>query len=109
MRRLGRKGFTLIEMLVVLVVIGFLVAIAIPRFFGISDEAKARQCEANIKSMNTAIELYNHRTGDYPASLTDVTKDTDYFPDGEPTCALGTAYVGVVINGKIAYVTAHTH
>ena len=101
----SKKGFTLIEMLVVLIVIGLLVAIALPRFFGVSDDAKKRQCAANIRSMNTAIEMFNERTGSYPASLATVTGDVAYFPDGAPVCPYATAYV-LGVNNRVV---PHTH
>lgn len=111
MKKFGKRGFTLIEMLVVLVVIGLLVAIAIPRFFGVSNDAKIRQCDGNVRAIDTAIELYNERTENYPTALTDVTQSTSYFPDGEPKCPFGTDYAEEKddSNSYVVGVTNHSH
>jgi hypothetical protein len=42
--------------------------------------------------MNSSIELYNAEESAYPSALTDVTGDTDYFPDGAPACPLSGSY-----------------
>lgn len=84
MRR--RKGLTLIELLVVVIILGALVAIAIPRMSSSSTTAKQKACQTNQKTMNTQIELYYLNTGSWPSSLETVTLDPNYFPDGDPCC-----------------------
>jgi hypothetical protein len=56
--------------------------------------------------MNSQIELYTANTGSGPAALTDVTTDINYFPDGAPTCPLGTAYS---LDGTTGHVDDSTH
>jgi len=84
----SRKGLTLIELLIVIIILGALAAIAIPRITTSATTAKRNACNTNVDTLNTAIEMYNIDTGDYPNALTDVTKDPNsrYFPDGEPKC-----------------------
>jgi len=53
-----RQGFTLIELMVVIAVIGILTAIALPRFANITKDAKIAQIKANKKNMETAISIY---------------------------------------------------
>ena len=80
------KGFTLLEILFVVIVIAILAAIALGRITTTTATAKANACKANQAIMNTQIEQYRLDTGDWPDDLTDVTQNTTYFPDGEPEC-----------------------
>jgi len=54
----NKKGFTLIELVVVIAIIGILAAIAIPRFTGVRENANESVVIANLKSIQTAVELY---------------------------------------------------
>lgn len=90
--RKERKGVTLIELLIVVLILAALSAIAIPRISKSATNAKQNACDTNIDVINSAIEMYNADNGSYPAALTDVTKSTTYFPDGEPKCPLAGNY-----------------
>ena len=106
MMKLRKRGFTLVEMLVVIVIIGALLAIAIPRLSQATHEARIRECAGNIKAMNSALELYNAKEGAYPDSLDTVTDDTEYFPDGTPDCPFDTGYEA---DDDVARVAQHDH
>jgi len=56
--RNNSKGFTLIELMVVIVVIGILAGIAIPRFMGAQDRSRIAAAESDINSMRQALGLY---------------------------------------------------
>lgn len=86
------RGFTLIEILFVVVIIAIIAAIALGRIVTSTATAKANACKANQAVMNTQIEQYHLDTGDWPASLAAVTGNTAYFPDGAPTCPSAGAY-----------------
>jgi general secretion pathway protein G len=90
MRR--EKGFTLVELLVVVLILGALAAIAIPRISQSAETAKINACKTNVDLINSQIELYYANKGVWPKTLEDVVKDSEYFPDGAPECPLGTAY-----------------
>lgn len=83
---LRRKGFTLIEILFVVIVIAIIASMALARISTSTATAKANVCKANQAAMNSAIEQYKLNAGSYPASLATVTGSTAYFPDGAPTC-----------------------
>jgi len=82
----SRKGFTLVELMIVVLILGALAAIAIPRIMGGAAAAKANACATNIDLINSQIEMYYSNTGGYPADLPTLTGDTAYFPDGAPVC-----------------------
>ena len=87
-----RTGMSLIELLIVVLILGVLSTIALPRITTSAQTAKKNACASNIGIMNTQIEMYKLDTGSYPAALTDVTGDTTYFPDGPPICPTGGTY-----------------
>jgi len=88
----AKKGFTLVELMVVVLILGALAAIAIPRITAGAHTAKVNACKTNVDLINSQIELYYANNGAWPSKLSDVTENTDYFPDGAPTCPFGTAY-----------------
>jgi len=69
----GEDGFTLIELLVVIAVLGILAAIAIPRMSGITDEAEKAAVEADMRNIQTGMEMIYASTGEYPDSASEAT------------------------------------
>jgi prepilin-type N-terminal cleavage/methylation domain-containing protein len=57
--RRNKKGFTLVELIVVIAILAILAAIAVPAFMGITDEANTSVEIANAKTVATAINAYN--------------------------------------------------
>lgn len=57
-QRLAAKGFTLVELLIVVIIIAILAAIAIPQFSNTSGDAQEAALDANLKTMRSAIEMY---------------------------------------------------
>lgn len=88
----SKKGFTLVELLVVVLILGALAAIAVPRIIGGATNARINACKTNVDLINTQIELYYANVGSWPTQLSDITTDPNYFPDGAPACPFGTAY-----------------
>jgi general secretion pathway protein G len=64
-----RSGFTLIEIILVVVIIGILAGIAIPKLGGKSEKAMIAQAQANITALSMAVQEYEIMNGEYPASL----------------------------------------
>lgn len=69
-----KKGFTIIELLVVISVISILIGIAIPRFKGMQDQANLTKAEAETRVLQTALESYyiNQNPNAYPATSTTI-------------------------------------
>lgn len=106
----SKRAFTLVELLVVVMILGALAAIAVPRMISGATNAKINACDTNVDLLNTQIELHFANTGGWPAALADVVgtteTPTDYFPDGPPACPFGTAYVYSATNHRVA---KHNH
>jgi prepilin-type N-terminal cleavage/methylation domain-containing protein len=62
---LNRRGFTIIEMMIVVVVLGILATIAAPRFGTISDKARLAAMRSDLKNAESAEETYFSDYGDY--------------------------------------------
>jgi general secretion pathway protein G len=58
MKRTNRHGFTLVEILIVVVILGILAAIVIPQFSNASQEASINRVKADLQTMRSQIELY---------------------------------------------------
>ena len=70
--RQHERGFTLIELVVVLALVGMLLTLAAPRYFGIIDRNRARVQLQNASVMRDAIDKYYGDLGRYPDTLEDL-------------------------------------
>ncbi|MDD2850298.1 MAG: type II secretion system major pseudopilin GspG [Desulfuromonadaceae bacterium] len=64
----NRKGFTLIEIMVVIVILALLAALVGPKLMGRTDDAKVTDAQVQIKNIETALKLYKLDNGSYPST-----------------------------------------
>ena len=62
------RGFTLIEIMVVVVILGILGSLIVPNIIGRPDEARVTAARADIEAIGNALELYRLDNGDYPST-----------------------------------------
>lgn len=106
----SQKGFTLVELLVVVVIIGVLAAIAIPKFTAATDDSKIAKIKADMRTIGSAVSLYQARyNGGVPADLQRL-KDTNLLtsvpkhPDGTDYTTDGTGiFSGAFGNPAVTY------
>ncbi len=66
---IGKMGFTLLEVIVVIAIIGALTALAVPRFTDVLGNAQENTDLANAKIVESAIELYKVEIGEFPTEI----------------------------------------
>lgn len=87
-----RRGFTLVELLIVVIILGILAAVVIPQFSDASTDAKVSSLTTNLATVRGQLELYRmQHNGAYPAAMPDfvlqMTAKTN--ADGTPGGTLG--------------------
>lgn len=68
------RGFTLVELLVVIVVLAVLAAIVLPKFMNSSQRSKESALRSDLKLIRNAISMFQADTGKYPNSLADLAE-----------------------------------
>ena len=103
-----RRGFSLLELLAAIAILGILVAIIVPRFGDNAKTAKKRACAVNKGNIEVQSQLWYRTKGTWPAAgLSDIGANQTYFPEGLPTCPVdGSTYQ---LDAATHRVTGHSH
>ena len=90
---LGSQGFTLIELMVVMVIIGLLAATVVPKFFGQVDKAMQQDAQAQIELLGQALDLYRLERHKYPTSDEGLEALKSYLKKNVPKDPWGNNYI----------------
>src|SRR5687768_13003597 len=116
MRKLNQKGFTIIELLVVIVIIGILVALTLPNLFSAQARGRDTDRKNELKNLQTKLETYFNDNDSYPAGdmaaaattlgITDTQeyigpRSDTYVYEADPTGCAGTACQGYVLRADL--------
>ncbi len=88
LKRQAINGFTLVELLIVVIILAILAAIVVPQFASTTDDAKLSALDSTLSNVRAAIDLYYQQHGAYPGALTAVSAG-----------CTGTAGTGVATGG----------
>ena len=105
-KQMRASGFTLVEIMIVVAIIGLLIAVAVPNFSKMRKDAQKTACHAQLKQIDGSKEMWatqeKRADGDTPSD----SQLGVYFKDGMPTCPGGGSYtIGPV--GSDASCTVH--
>ena len=89
---LGRKGFTLVEIMIVVAIIGLLAAIAIPNFVKAREKAQQNACIANLKQVDGAKTLWALDNSKKTGEVVELTNLVTLYIKSTPTCPAGGTY-----------------
>lgn len=75
------SGFTVVELIVVIVVIGILAGVSIVGYSGLQGRARDNERKADIETIQSVLETYRDQTGQYPNRSQAITNATTFFAD----------------------------
>ena len=106
-KMLNKKGFSLVELMIVVVIMGILIAVAIPLYGAITTNAKNKTCLSNIDTIENAAIIYYTNTGK-PATAAGWKTELTFEGGAAPECPWGEEMAAGSYNGYTVTVDAGT-
>jgi type II secretory pathway pseudopilin PulG len=107
-QRFSRNGWSLGEVLAVVMIGGVLAALILPRFAGTSAAARKQACETQRRNLEVQVRLWHRTKGVWPANdLSDIAADPAFLPEGLPVCPVDSSTY--VLDGSTHVVAGHSH
>jgi prepilin-type N-terminal cleavage/methylation domain-containing protein len=94
-RQKSQKGFTIIELLIIVVVLGILLAIVLPRMGTSKEQAKLVSCRSNLRNLQSALAFFYAKEDSYPDDLNALD-----VPGKMKLCPTGGTYIYTIENGS---------
>ena len=108
-RQKGSGGYTLIEILIVVMIIGILLAIAVPSMFNASERARANACRANLRQIQAAKEQWAMANNQGPTATPAWDDLVPNFIQQQPSCPSGGTYtIGNMSTNPTCNITGHS-
>jgi len=82
--KVGQRGFTLVELLITLALLGVLATVALPSYQAYRNRVRSAQAVSDVAAMSAIIQTYANDAHAYPSSLADVKLDGRTDPWGRP-------------------------
>ncbi|HCT83863.1 MAG: hypothetical protein DKM50_01355 [Candidatus Margulisiibacteriota bacterium] len=99
----NQRGFTLIELIAVIIILGILAVISVPKFLDLTNKSKKAQCDANIGAIHSAVALKYAENASNAVAAFPTTLTGALFADGlVPTCPFSVAYSYDNTVGRVA-------
>jgi type IV pilus assembly protein PilA len=100
MKNKSRRGFTLIEIMVVVVLIGFMLCIAVPNLMYALTSARANTCIGNLRQIESACQQFATVNSLAPGSTVSVTNDLASYMKSIPVCPSGGSYYALPVGNN---------
>ena len=101
MHRSRKRGFTLIEIMIVILIIGLLLSILLPNLVYSKYQAQWTACGQYERTIAAALESYHAQEGSYPANLAQLTATSPVYINILPTCpSNGASYASTYVPGQ---------
>lgn len=99
----GEQGFTLVELMIVILIVGILVGVAVPVYVAARSNASEKVCLANMRMIRSAVGVYETSCGTYPTALGELVPE---FMEAIPICPeVGTPDSYTLVGGGNAPLT----